>query len=120
MKELKEILLILTILYFGEFLSEVLHLTIPGSVVGMVLLLFLFLKKIVKEEDIEWFSKLILNNLSFFFIPVGVKLMEKNSLNLLIMLKMIFISVVTTVLVMVITGKTIETLIKRRKNDRKF
>ncbi len=62
-------------LILGEFISTLLTLPIPGSVIGMVLLTVALEFNIVKAETVKPSSKILLNNLSLLFIPPGVGLM---------------------------------------------
>lgn len=53
-----------------------LHLPLPGSVLGMIVLFTLLLTGILQER---WFSAAttpLLQHLSFFFIPIAVELMQ--------------------------------------------
>lgn len=53
----------------GEFLQQLLHLPVPGSIVGLLLLFILLLCKIVPVSLIEYGSSFILAWLPMFFIP---------------------------------------------------
>lgn len=69
---LKEIMLILGCLILGNIIRSLSGLAIPGSVFGMIIL-FLFLKiGIVKDIHIKKFSTFLLDNMGFFFVPIGV------------------------------------------------
>jgi holin-like protein len=67
--------LLLVYQLFGEILSRLLQIPIPGPVLGMLLLfcsLFFFKKT---KNTISETSSAILNHLSLLFIPAGVGLM---------------------------------------------
>ena len=75
MKLFREALIIFGIYLLGELLSSVLHLPIPGNILGMVILFILLCTKVVKVDNISNVTSFLLDHLSFFFIPAGVGLM---------------------------------------------
>lgn len=111
-------MLIIGIYFLGELLSKSLIKFIPGNIFGMLILLILLSTKIVKIEAIETVAKFLLDHLAFFFIPAGVglitvvQLIEGNTV------KLIAICVISTFIVMGITGSTAQILINR-KNKKK-
>ena len=97
MKILQQLLIILGFTFFGKLLQVILHLPIPGSVVGMVLLFIALTRGWIKESQISLVGDYLLEILSLLFIPAGVGLMlyfdlVKNSLvSLLIILFVSFV-----------------------------
>lgn len=64
----------------GNSIVDVLALKVPGSVIGMVLLLLLLMTKIIRVEWIEDSAGFLTKHLAFFFIPIAVGLMSYRSL----------------------------------------
>ncbi|NJE85329.1 CidA/LrgA family protein [Thermococcus sp. CX2] len=64
--------IILGFFLIGEWLGEWLNLSIPGSVVGMVLLILALLSGVVKLEWVEREAEFLVRNMSILFIPPGV------------------------------------------------
>jgi holin-like protein len=60
----------------GDKLAHMLHLPIPGSVVGIILLFALLSLGIIKTSQISEVTNFLLKHLAFFFIPVTVSLMN--------------------------------------------
>ncbi len=58
----------------GAILAELMHLPVPGSVIGMVLLTLLLLLKVADPERIADSANLLLENMSLLFVPAGVGL----------------------------------------------
>ena len=56
----------------GVFVQKFLTLSVPGSVLGMVLLLVCLYTKLIKAEWISMGASFLLNHLPLFFIPVTV------------------------------------------------
>ncbi|MDF2988644.1 MAG: LrgA family protein [Eubacterium sp.] len=114
MKLLRQFLIILIICSIGEVLNKVVHVPLPGSIIGMILLFILLLTGVIKLEMIDEISKFLLDHLAFFFIPSGVGLLAYVGILSKNLLPILVICFVTTVLVMVVTGLTVQ-LIKGRK-----
>lgn len=113
MKLLRQSAILLLIIFIGEVLNRVFKIPIPGSVIGMIILLIALLTGIVKLSHIEEISNFLLDHLAFFFIPAGVGLLSilgviKDSWYLILLL-----SLLTTIIVMAITGLIVQYL-KRR------
>lgn len=115
MKALKQFGVILAILLIGQGLHQYFGLPIPGTVLGMMILLFLLLFKIIKLQWVDKITDVLLEHLSLLFIPPGVAIMNEfhNFKGNLLPLFLILLS--STVIVMVVTGYIVQYLIKLRK-----
>lgn len=60
---------------FGEIISRLLRLPIPGPVIGMVLLLAALALRMPADEDLRAVSSGLLSHLSLLFVPAGVGIM---------------------------------------------
>ncbi len=107
--------IILTICFMGDLLQTYFNLPIPGNILGMVFLLFFLMTGIIKLSMIEDVSNFMLKHLSFFFIPAAVGLITCFSILEGKWLALMFISVVSTFVVAVVTGATVQILMKRRQ-----
>ena len=100
MKILRQIFLILLFYLLGEFISQLFKLVIPGfyfpgAIIGMGLLLpFLLKKKLVIDEVGGFLSA----NMSFFFIPAAVSVLEYINLLQSTFLIMLLIIVLSTLI----------------------
>ncbi|MCY6960221.1 CidA/LrgA family protein [Clostridium brassicae] len=115
MKLLRQTLIILSIYFLGNLLQNLLHLAIPGSVLGMVILLICLCTGVIKLEMIEEISNFLLDHLAFFFIPAGVGLISYFSILKDNWVSILIISLLSTILVMSFTGSTIQWMIRRKK-----
>ena len=115
MKILKELTIILFITFLGEILSKTLSLPLPGTVVGMLLLLACLITKIIKVDSLKITSNYMLDNLAFFFLPAGVGIIS--SLNILSgnTFKILTVIIISTLVVTVVTGLTVQGLIILQK-----
>lgn len=76
LKTLGQIFLLWLIYYVSTWTVEILHLPLPGSVLGMLLLFALLSAGIIKEQWLSLGANPLLKHLSFFFIPIAVGLMD--------------------------------------------
>lgn len=119
MKIFRQTLIILSISLCGEFLSKFFALPVPGNIIGMLLLLFLLMSKIIKLEAIETVSNFFLDHLAFFFIPAGVKLMSSFNLIKDDLLNIFLLCIITTILVIIFTGKTVDFILNKKNKGMK-
>ncbi|WP_020675789.1 CidA/LrgA family protein [Geopsychrobacter electrodiphilus] len=92
--------------FIGELLSHLFALPIPGNVIGMALMLVALTSGIVKEESISEAGELLLKYMALFFVPAGVGVMLYFDLIAREWLPIIVGTVVSTFVVMAVTGWT--------------
>lgn len=117
MKYVKEIAIIFGITMAGEILNAIVPLPVPAGVYGLFLLLGLLCLKIVCLEDVSATGNLLLDLMPLMFIPAAVGLIEKMDALRAILVPLVVISVVSTLFVMTVTGKTAEFILKRQKKE---
>ena len=110
-----EFMLILVINYVGILISTVLHLPLPGTITALLLLFLLLKFKILKLEKIENAANFLLLNMTLFFMPPTVKIIDSYDLLEKDLVKIIIIIVVSTFLTMGITGKVVQMMIDYRE-----
>lgn len=113
MKLLRQLLIIAGICLIGEFVNKLTHIPIPGSVLGMIMLFVCLQTDLIKASALEEITRFLLDHLAFFFIPAGVGLIASMGLIRNSALALLTVSLVTTLLVMIATGYTVQFL-KRR------
>lgn len=117
---LREFMLIFTINYVGMLLSKILHLPLPGTIVSLLLLFLMLQFKVLKLEKIENAGNFLLLNMTIFFMPPTVKIIDSYELLEKDLFKIIVIILVSTFLTMGITGKVVQLMIdfKERKEKK--
>ncbi|GKX27604.1 LrgA family protein [Vallitalea longa] len=115
MKLLRQFGIIIGIFLIGELLNKICHVPIPGNILGMVILFVLLSLNVIKVEAIKEISDFLLNHLAFFFIPPGVALISSLDTLSSIWLSFLFITILTTAIVMSVTGLTVQKVMKRGK-----
>lgn len=101
---LQGLVLLLGFQFICELLVRFFALPVPGNVIGMIMLLLALISGIVKEESISEASELLLKYLALFFVPAGVGVMLYFDLIAREWLPIIVGTVVSTFVVMAVTG----------------
>ena len=116
MKIFNQLGIILGIWAVGELISSLLSniITMPGTIIGMIILFLLLQFKIMTEETIKDVADFLLGNMAIFFVPAGVSLI--NSLGLITenMLVLLLSGTVATIIIMIVTGKIVEIMINKK------
>ena len=113
MKYLRQFLLILLISFIGELLHEVLPLPVPASVYGFAILFIGLLSGFIKLEHVKDTGKLLIEIMPVMFIPAGVGLLESWPQLAPIGVPVAVITIVSTIVVMVVSGKITQFVIKK-------
>ena len=119
MKYLKELAIIFGITMVGELLNEWIPLPVPAGVYGLFLLLGLLCTKVIKLEDVSATGNLLLDMMPIMFVPAAVGLIEKYAELTAILIPFIVISALSTLIVMAVTGKTTEFILRCQKKEEK-
>lgn len=109
----KQFLIILVINFAGVIIQNIFHLPLPGTILGMLILFVLLWTKVLKVESIEKVCDFLILNMIIFFLPPAVELLEYMTLLKTGFLKIIILLIATTVITMIVTGKTVDFCIKR-------
>ena len=76
MKIIKQIGIIFAVCWLSLVIEKILPFAFPASVIGMALLLVCLITGLLKIEHIQEKADFLLGNLSFFFVPVSVGIMN--------------------------------------------
>lgn len=113
MKYLRQFMIILLVSFVGELLKYAIPLPVPASIYGLVILFILLETGILKLDAVKETSVFLIEIMPLMFIPAGVGLMESWSDLSSMLVEVIVIILVSTVLVMGISGKVTEIVLKR-------
>ena len=103
---IRQCLIIFGCLAVGELVVWLTGITIPSSIIGMLLLTAGLQMKIIKLEWVKQMADFLISNLGFFFVPPGVALILYFCLIKPELLPIVVATVVSTILVLVVTGWT--------------
>ncbi|MCX8578656.1 CidA/LrgA family protein [Gilliamella sp. B2717] len=107
-------LLILTLsLWVGNFISQLLPIMIPGSIIGLLTLFFLLAFQIIPTRWIKNSCNLFMRYMTLLFIPAAMGIMDNYTLLLNNWLPIIFGSIGSSLLVLLLTAWLTEKLHKK-------
>lgn len=111
-KLIGQFLFLWIVYYLSTLVVETFHLSIPGSVLGMICLFGLLSAGVINEQWLSTAANPLLKHMAFFFIPIAVGLMEWGSL-LTQKGYLLFLPLVVSALVsLVTTGRVVQFLTK--------
>nr|WP_018750093.1 CidA/LrgA family holin-like protein [Paenibacillus sanguinis] len=121
MKTIGNIILQVSILFFVSIamnaIVELLHIPIPGSILGIAVLFILLKTKVVKLSWIEQGANWLLAELLLFFIPSAVGVMQYIPLLESEGLRILVVVVSSTIIVMVSSGLIASRIAKRKEHQ---
>lgn len=118
MKYLKQITIIFSIALVGELIKVLLPFPIPSSVYGLILMLLLLCFKLVKVEDVKTVSTFLIDIMPIMFVSAAVSIINIWPIFKDKIIPYAIIVLVSTILVMVISGLSTQALLKKeQKND---
>lgn len=115
MKYLKQFLIILAVSCIGEILKYFIPLPIPASIYGLVIMLVLLISKRLRLESVKETAKFLIEIMPVMFIPAAVGLIDSWGQLQTILIPLLVITVVSTVLVMISTGKMTDFILHRKE-----
>lgn len=121
MRYLKQFTIILTISLLGEVLHYIIPLPVPASIYGLLLMLAALLTGVVKRDSVREAGAFLVEIMPVMFIPAAVGLLEAWGVLRPVWLPVAVITVVSTVLVMGVSGLVTQFVIRRderRKGER--
>lgn len=114
---IRQCFIIFGCLALGELIVWLTGITIPSSIIGMLLLATLLQLKAIKLEWVKGMSDFLISNMGFFFVPPGVALMLYLDLIQAELLPIAVATVVSTVIVLIVTGLTHQKLKTKSDGD---
>ena len=91
-------------LALGDFIVWITGVSLPGSIIGMLLLTAFLQMGWIKLESVRSIADFMVGNMGFFFVPPGVALMLYFDIIAAEFWPIVVATVVSTVLVLVDTG----------------
>ena len=120
---LKSVFIILLCQLIGELFQKFFGLSIPGPVIGLVLLLLTLLliqkrQRVVPiKEDLFNSAEILLNYLPLLFIPVGVGVVMHLSLLEDNLASVIFVIILGTLSTLALSGYIMEKILRKKTLD---
>lgn len=120
MRYIRQFLIILLFCFLGELLKYLIPLPIPTSIYGLVLMLTALLTGILKVDQVDETAVFLIDIMPVMFIPAGVGLLTSIEALRPNLAAIAVITILTTVLVMGITGITAQFIMERKKDRDKI
>ena len=117
MKFIKQLAIILSISFIAEVLEYLIPLPVAASIYGLVLMLIGLMTKIIPLEKVEGAADFLVEILPILFIPPTVGIMTSVEALQQMLVPLCVISVVSTILIMVVTGRVSQRVIRRSKKQ---
>ena len=115
MKLLYQFGVILAVTFVGELLYALLPLPIPASIYGLIVMLICLGTKVVKLSQVKIAADFLIDIMPPMFIPAAVGLIVVWGDLKELLIPVVVITCLSTVIVMVCTGKVTQTLIRRKQ-----
>ncbi len=119
MKYIRQFLWILLFSFAGELLKYVIPLPVPASIYGLLLLLLALVTGILRLESVKETSKFLIEIMPLMFIPAAVGLLESWEALSGILIQVLIATVVSTVLVMGVSGMVTQALIRKKQGGKR-
>ena len=120
MKYVRQFWIILLISAMGEALHILIPLPVPASVYGLVIMLIALGTHIIRLEQVKEAAEFLIEIMPVMFVPAGVGLLEAWGDLQPIWIPVVIITILTTVIVMVVTGRSTQFVIRKdRRRDKK-
>lgn len=101
----------------GEFLSWILSIPVPGSIIGMIILTVLLREKVINVNSVKGISQFLVSNMAFFFVPSGVAIMNYFDVIAAEWQPIVIATGVSIALVLVVTGHVHQYMMHRKLKD---
>ena len=118
MKYVKQVGIIWGFTMAGEVLHAILPLPVPSGVYGLFLLLGALMAGWVRLESVEGTGNFLMDTMTLMFIPAMVGLMEYAAQIKEVFVPFMIVIAVSTVAVMVVTGRVAQTVIDLQERGR--
>ena len=115
MKYIRQFGIILGVTCAGEVLKYFIPLSVPGSIYGLILMFVLLFTGILKVEHVKETGEFLIEIMPLMFIPAAVGLLETWDVIAPAWLEYVAVTVLSTWIVMIISGKVTQSVIRHRK-----
>lgn len=115
MKYIKQLLIILFVSFLAEVMEYLIPLPVSASVYGLVLMLLGLMTGIIPLEKVEGAADYLVGIMTLMFVPPTVGIMSAAEELKQMGVALVVISVITTLIVMVVTGKVAQFILDKKK-----
>ncbi len=115
MKLMKQLAVIMTISFLAELMEILIPLPVAASVYGLLLMLIGLVTKVIPLEKVEDGADFLIEIMPILFVPPTVGLIANVEALRQMLVPLFVISITTTILIMAVTGRVTQRLMRRGK-----
>ncbi|GEK34988.1 CidA/LrgA family protein [Kurthia sibirica] len=116
LKIIVQIIIIYSFLLIGQWLATSSGLPIPGSIIGLLLLLLCLTLHIVPLQWVDLGARFLTGELLLFFIPAAVGIINYDNIIGIIGIKLIAVIFLSTIIVMTVTALIADRLTTEKRS----
>ncbi|MCR8630974.1 CidA/LrgA family holin-like protein [Paenibacillus radicis (ex Xue et al. 2023)] len=117
LKTIFQVVLFIILARISNFIVEWLHIPVPGSIVGIIIMFTLLKLKVLRLDWIEYGSKWLLSEMLLFFIPSTVAIINYKSLVIHSGARIALTILLSTIAVMICTGLMGQLFMLRKRRE---
>ncbi|MGF7453002.1 CidA/LrgA family protein [Pasteurella bettyae] len=100
----RSLLILYIILFIGEWITQVIPLGIPGSILGLLLLFFGLTTQAIKLEWVFFGASLLIRYMAVLFVPVSVGIIKYSDLLISQATSLLLPNIVSTCVSLIVIG----------------
>ncbi|MBE5865868.1 MAG: CidA/LrgA family protein [Lachnospiraceae bacterium] len=117
MKFVKQLSIIMAVSFVAEVMEYLIPLPVAASVYGLILMLLGLITKIIPLSKVEDAADFLVEIMPILFVPPTVSIMTSVEAMKQMLVPLCVISVVSTVLIMVVTGRVSQGIIRHKSKE---
>ncbi len=120
MRYIKQFSIILAISFLGEVINRLVPLPVPAGIYALLLMLLCLQMKLFSSKAVKEVGTFLVEIMPIMFIPAAVGLLPLWTVFKPVLVPFVVITVVSTFLVMIVTGRVTQMLIRldKRRNPK--
>lgn len=119
MKYIRQFEIILAISLLGELLNRIIPLPVPASIYGMLILFTTLCTGVIKLSAVKETGHFLIQIMPMMFIPATVGLLESWGIMQNFLTAIIVISLISTVMVILVSGHVTQFIINLKRKEKK-
>ncbi|WP_298731075.1 CidA/LrgA family protein [uncultured Granulicatella sp.] len=116
MKFFKQFGWIMFVTCLGEILKYLLPFPIPASIYGLILMMIFLMTGLIKLDRVHQAGTFLIEIMALMFIPAAVGIIESWAQLQRIILPVSIITVITTIVVMIVSGRVTQFILEREED----
>lgn len=115
MRYVKQFGIIIVVSFLGEILHSLIPIPVPASIYGLVLMFAGLITGVIPYDSVKEVGTFLVDIMAIMFLPAAVGLMDAFDILRPVLVPFAVITVVSTIVVMVVSGKVTETVMHHSK-----